>query len=236
MTATAIVVAAAALIGCSGSSSSDGRTEIKPYATIGELPEKLSADGTTIVVGDPAVEEKVHVLEDPRCPVVEEFEQAEGAAALRKLTLDRTVTTEYTFASFRDERIGGDGSKRAVNALRAALDEGRFAEYHQVLFDRRNGIGPRRDLTTGQLLSLADKVPGLRGERFDRAVRTMRHRDFVTASQQAYERFDSPDGPGTPTVAVNGRSVPDESSGVLYDASALEELVSASKWDFLLGG
>ncbi|GAA5016690.1 hypothetical protein GCM10023335_42640 [Streptomyces siamensis] len=37
-------------------------------------------------------------------------------------------------ASFLDDRVGGSGSKRAVNALRAALEEGKFVEYHEVLY------------------------------------------------------------------------------------------------------
>ncbi|WP_420716615.1 thioredoxin domain-containing protein [Streptomyces sp. H27-H1] len=83
----------------------------------------------TIVVGDPAAATTVQLYEDPRCPVVEEFE-ATGAPALREMTLRRKTKTEYTLASFRDDRVGGDGSKRAVDALRAALDAGKFTEYH----------------------------------------------------------------------------------------------------------
>lgn len=36
-------------------------------------------------------------------------------------------------ASFLDPRLGGSGSKKAVNALRAALEERKFADCHVVL-------------------------------------------------------------------------------------------------------
>lgn len=48
--------------------------------------------------------------------------------------LDRTATAQYTLASFLDDGVGGSGSKKAVNALRAALKEGKFLEYHEVLY------------------------------------------------------------------------------------------------------
>ncbi|MGW6524004.1 thioredoxin domain-containing protein [Streptomyces sp. NPDC054962] len=99
-----------------------------------ELPETLGEDGTTVMVGDPAAGVKVHLYEDPRCPFCEEFETTGGGPQLRKAMLDRKAGAAYTLASFLDDRVGGTGSKKAVNALRAALEEYKFAEYHEVLY------------------------------------------------------------------------------------------------------
>ncbi|WP_326586726.1 thioredoxin domain-containing protein [Streptomyces sp. NBC_01294] len=167
-----------------------------------------------VVVGDPAAATTVRLYEDPRCPVVEEFE-ATGAPALREMTLRREAKTEYTLASFRDDRVGGDGSKRAVNALRAALDAGKFTEYHAVLFENMAENELAGGYTTASLLELADQVEGLRSDTFDSAVATMKHKDFVTASEKTYEAAggDDPRGPGTPTVAINGTQI----KGGLYD-------------------
>lgn len=97
------------------------------YADVTELPEELSADGTRILVGDPAAQMAVRLYEEPRCPIVGNFESS-GAKAIRQRTIQRQARTEYTLASFKDDRLGGDGSKRAVNALRAALDTQKFTE------------------------------------------------------------------------------------------------------------
>ncbi|MET9438069.1 thioredoxin domain-containing protein [Streptomyces sp. NPDC006551] len=184
------------------------------YTGVEELPEELASDGTTIVVGDPAAATTVRLYEDPRCPVVEEFE-ATGAPALREMTLRREAKTEYTLASFRDDRVGGDGSKRAVNALRAALDAGKFTEYHAVLFENMAENELAGGYTTASLPELAGHVERLRSETFDSAVATMKYKDFVTASQKTYEAAggDDPRGPGTPTVAINGAQI----TGGLYD-------------------
>jgi hypothetical protein len=101
--------------------------------------------------------------------------------------LDRRTRTEYTLASFLDDRAGGRGSKKAVNALRAALERGKFVEYHEVL--RAHQPEESTDgYTDACLLELAGKVKGLRSPEFNAAVKNMKYRSFVTASQKAYER------------------------------------------------
>ncbi|MFE1409011.1 thioredoxin domain-containing protein [Streptomyces sp. NPDC058770] len=190
------------------------------------VPEKLDTDGTTIIVGDPQALVTVHLYEDPRCPVCQEFELTGGGPPLRVLTEWGVTKTEYTFASFLDDRVGGSGSKKAVNALRAALEAGKFAEYHALLYQHQ----PEESVdgyTDAYLLELADKVEGLRGPEFDTAVRTMKYRDFVTRSERAYERADEEDtrGPGTPTVLIDDVLISEEHRWVLFDREAFGRLL-----------
>lgn len=226
----AAVCAAAALTvaGCGqGAAEGPPARESVPYEGLGELPEKLGADGTTITVGDPDAALTVHLYEDPRCPYCQEFEATGGAPALREATIRREAKTEYTLASFLDDRAGGDGSKKAVNALRAALEQDRFAEYHEALYAHRRADGAG-DYTDAFLLELADGIDGLRGPAFDTAVKTMKYRTFVTASQQAYERAggeEEPEGPGTPTAVINGKRIPLEHNGILLDAGGFADLL-----------
>ncbi|MFD9003275.1 DsbA family protein [Streptomyces sp. NPDC059582] len=192
-----------------------------------ELPERLGKDGTTILVGDPDAKMTVHLYEDPRCPVCEEFETNGGAFELRGAMLDRRARTEYTLASFLDDRLGGGGSKRAVNALRAALEQGKFLEYHEVLYANQ----PEESddgFTEAYLLELADRVEGLRGPAFDGAVKSMKYRAFVAASEETYERAGGAgdaEGPGTPTAVIDGKRIPVEYNGVLFDGDTFAELL-----------
>ncbi|WP_455356894.1 thioredoxin domain-containing protein [Streptomyces sp. SYSU K217416] len=212
---------------------------VAAYAGLDELPEKLGADGTSITVGDPEAPVTVRLYEDPRCPVVEEFELTGGASVLRAMTERREVKTEYTFASFRDDRLGGSGSKRAVNALRAALEEDKFAEYHAVLF-RHQPEGALDGYTTAFLLELAGKVEGLRSPAFDSAVTTMQYRTFVTESEKAYEQAggEDPRGPGTPTAVINGKQLPEDSFWLLFDKPLFELLltdIQRRPWEWASG-
>ncbi|MFI1959890.1 DsbA family protein [Streptomyces althioticus] len=220
-------VGAAAVVALAACGQQDGLAD--PYRSVEELPEELGRDGTTVTVGDPHAPVTVHLYEDPRCPACEEFETIGAGPELREATLEGTARTEYTLASFLDDRVGGSGSKKAVNALRAALEEDKFAEYHEVLYANQ----PEEAVdgfTDAFLLELADQVEGLRGPAFDTAVRTMKYRDFVTASQKAYEKAggpSDPQGPGTPTAVVNGTVIPVEYNALLWDGAAFTEMLES---------
>lgn len=220
------VAAVLAFAGC-------GRTEVPPerppaFSGAEDLPEKLGADGTTITVGDPDAKVKVHLYEDPRCPYCEQFETSGGGPQLRKALVDRRATAQYTLASFLDDRVGGSGSKKAVNALRAALEEGKFVEFHEVLYFYQ----PEESVdgyTDAYLLKLAGEVEGLRSPAFDAAVKSMKYRAFVTASQKAYERAGGtaePEGPGTPTAVINDKRIPSELGEVLLDGTLFAQLLA----------
>ncbi len=221
-----------------GRKSTDSRSAAG-YASADRLPERVAPDGTTIVVGNAAARSTVHVYEDPRSPVVEEYERT-GAEGLEELLLAGEVKAQYTFASFKDDGLGGDGSKRAVNAPRAALEKDRFVEFHSVLFDDQTAVENSGGFTTERLLALAGKVPGLRDAAFDQAVRTMKYSGFVTAAQLAYRRTgDDPIGPGTPTVVINDHAIDGGLYPINFDEEALPLLVTdlhehpSSSWDLV---
>ncbi|MFG2298560.1 DsbA family protein [Streptomyces sp. NPDC048603] len=220
------------LAGCTRGGSEAGdtaaavRAETTSYGSAEQLPERMAPDGTTIVVGNPAARSTVQVYEDPRCPVVEEYEQT-GGAELQELLLEGEIKAQYTFASFKDNRLGGDGSKQAVNALRAALEKGKFVEYHRVLFENQAAVESSGGFTPERLLKLAEEVPGLRDDAFDLAVRTMKYRSYVTASQQAYQQTgDDPIGPGTPTIIVNSHTIDGGLYGANFEADLFRLLVT----------
>lgn len=217
--AATVIVLGMSLTGC-------GERRV-PYGGLEEVPEKLAADGTAIVVGDLSAPVAVHLYEDPRCPFCEEFETTGAAEELREAVVARKANAQYTLASFLDDRVGGSGSKKAVNALRAALEAGKFAEYHEVLYDNQ----PEEAVdgfTDAYLLELADQVDGLRGPAFDSAVKSMKYRAFVTASEKAYERAggrEEPEGPGTPTAVINDVRIPSEYNGLLFDGDVFADLL-----------
>ncbi|MFJ1544837.1 DsbA family protein [Streptomyces sp. NPDC088246] len=183
------------------------------YATDADIPESLGADGTTIVVGDEDAGTTVQLFEDLRCPACEEFETQGAGAELNGLAQRGSVQIHYTLASFLDGKLGGNGSKKAVNALRAALAEDKFVEYHRVLYAHQpdevvDGF------TDDFILKMASRVEGLRGPGFGTAVRTMKCQAFVDASENAFEHSGAG---GTPTLKVSGAELPEFKKGHLAD-------------------
>ncbi|MEU7726673.1 thioredoxin domain-containing protein [Streptomyces sp. NPDC040724] len=175
---------------------------------LAELPARV--DGAKVVVGKPDAPRTVQVLVDPRCGHCAKFEAA-GGETLLKLAADGRVKVEYLLASFLDQG-GASGSVKAVNALRASVDAGRFAEYHAAVFASQ----PKGRFTDALLLKIADEVPGLRGAAFDQAVAGMTYEGWAGESEKAFEATGAQ---GTPVVLVDGRAL-GAKDGSMFDAQA----------------
>ncbi|ROQ97303.1 thioredoxin-like protein [Streptomyces sp. 2132.2] len=217
-----VVVAAAlcggAVAGCgagagpgagSGSGAAGAVVRTSPVAgRLADLPARV--DGAKIVVGDPAAPRTAQVLVDPRCGYCAKFEGA-GGEVLLELAAQGKVKVEYLLASFLDGG-GASGSVRAVNALRASVEAGKFAEYQAAVFASQ----PKGRFTDGHLLAIAAAVPGLRGEAFDRAVAEQTYKGWVGEAEEAFEATGAR---GTPMVRVDGRPV-GAKDGAMFDAAA----------------
>ncbi|WP_405019071.1 DsbA family protein [Kitasatospora sp. NBC_00070] len=221
---------AVTLLGCAGAdepgpaaagSAATATPKTLPAAeatTLSQLPARLAADGTTVLVGDPDARHTVRVYADFRCPYCAKSEAATGEL-LASAAARGEVRIEYTLASFLDGRLGGSGSVKAANAARAALEAGRFAEFHAALFANQPAEESSDAFTDRFLLELASGVPGLRSDGFDRAVEGVTYRDWVGQAQDA---FRASGATGTPTVLVDGEKV---AGGAQYDRAAFAELL-----------
>ncbi|MEU5806182.1 thioredoxin domain-containing protein [Streptomyces sp. NPDC047718] len=189
---------------------------------IGPVAQTLGPDGTSVWVGDPSAGLTVTLFEDPSCPACAEFETTGTGPRLLRMAAAGELQLRFALGSFL-----GPGSKRAVNALRAALDKGRFVDLHQAVYDGQASAKQRGGFSTNGLLDLAATVEGLRDADFDDAVRTARHREFVEAADRALSASWIR---GTPSMEVNGRPVAEGDRDVMDDGAALRRyLKSASE-------
>nr|WSX51170.1 DsbA family protein [Streptomyces sp. NBC_00974] len=205
--------------GGSGSASDGaaGPVRTSPIADrLAELPARV--DGARIVVGSADAPRTAQVLVDPMCGYCAKFEEA-GGETLLKLAAAGQVKVEYVLASFLDGGGGGgggrSGSVKAVNALRASVDAGKFAEYHAAVFASQ----PKGKFTDELLLKVADAVPGLRGAAFDEAVREQKYAGWVAEAEKGFEATGVQ---GTPMVRVEGKPV-GARDGSMFDARAFTE-------------
>ncbi|MFG3001529.1 DsbA family protein [Streptomyces sp. NPDC048340] len=183
---------------------------------LAKLPAKV--DGAKVVVGQPDAPHTAQVLVDPRCGYCAKFEGA-GGEALLELAGEGKVKVEYLLASFLDQG-GASGSVKAVNALRASVDAGKFAEYNAAVFASQ----PKGRFTDEYLLRIADRVPGLRGEAFDKAVAQETHKEWVAEAEKGFEATGAQ---GTPLVLVDGNPV-GAKDGSMFDAGAFTATLKAA--------
>ncbi|WP_411101451.1 DsbA family protein [Streptomyces sp. cmx-4-9] len=198
---TVLVIAAAAGIlaakpGGSDDGEAAGRPFVQPAHTEGE-------DGIVVPYGRAGAPHTLTVWLDPRCPFCAGVEQGLGPTFKEQADAGE-YRIEYRFATFLDQAFGGRGSRRALNALGAAVNESpeKFMAYAQVLFAHH----PARETddvyaSTDTLLDLAGRVPGLRTPAFDRAVTDLTYMPWVEKVGQA---FRDEGMKGTPAVFIDG--------------------------------
>ncbi|WP_327253523.1 DsbA family protein [Streptomyces sp. NBC_01244] len=205
-----------AVVGC-GSGTGEGKAvaasevPVRTSPIAGQLAGLPTAvDGAKIVVGKADAPRTAQVLVDPKCGYCARFEEA-GGESLLKLAVAGQVKIEYLLASFLD-RGGASGSVKAVNALRASADCGKFAEFHAAVFASQ----PKGKFTDELLLRIADRVPGLRGAEFDTAVKEQKYKGWVAEAEKGFEATGAQ---ATPLVLVEGEPVGSK-DGSLFDAGA----------------
>ncbi|MFD7030179.1 DsbA family protein [Streptomyces sp. NPDC059917] len=219
----AAVLLGGAVLGCSSDAAQGadaqaaaGVVRTSPIAgDLSKLPARV--DGSKIVVGRADAPRTVQVLVDPRCGYCAKFEEG-GGRTLSELAGAGKVKVEYLLASFLDQG-GASGSVKAVNALRASLDKGKFAEYHAAVFASQ----PKGRFTDGHLLEIASAVPGLRGADFDGAVKGMAYKGWVTEAEKGFEATGND---RTPLVLLDGKPV--GTDGSMFDAAAFAGTLKAA--------
>ncbi|WP_338059659.1 DsbA family protein [Streptomyces nanshensis] len=160
-------------------------------------------DAKPIAVGKRDAPATLTVYEDFRCPACAQFER-QFSGTIRGLEKRGKLRAEYHLVTIIDDNLGGRGSHRAANAAACARDEGKFRQYHDVLY--RNQPPERSDaFSSAKLLTkLAGKVDGLYGARFRGCVEGATHEAWVkkTAAQ-----FKKSGHQSTPTVLLDGEDI-----------------------------
>ncbi|WP_030243315.1 DsbA family protein [Streptomyces sp. NRRL S-350] len=170
------------------------------------VPANASGDGGTVIIyGKADAPHTLQVYEDFRCPFCEQLETTTGTA-VQQLADGGTYKIEYHLATFLDKNLGGKGSRTALAAAGAALNEGvdKFKQFHDVLYanqpdERSDSFGD-----VNHLLDLAGRVPGLKTDAFVKAVQDGTYAPWAA---KVNEEFDKSGVTGTPTVKLDGRKL-----------------------------
>jgi hypothetical protein len=115
---------------------------------------------------------------------------------------------KFHFSGTIDDTVGGSGSQRALSALAAASDVGqrKFVDYLATLFAAQPfPLADDQFADVSVLLSLADKVRGLRNAEFDRKVTDD---TYLTWAGEVIGDFESFGVVGTPVVRYDDEVIP----------------------------
>ncbi|WP_033260439.1 MULTISPECIES: thioredoxin domain-containing protein [Kitasatospora] len=200
--AAVAVIAGGTALAVSTASKDDGSASAAAVVA----PAHTSAtDDTVVVYGNADAPHTLAVYEDFRCPVCQVFETSAGQT-VQQLADQGDYKIEYHLATFLDNNLGGSGSKAALAAAGAALNEGvdKFKAFHDVLYanqpsETEDGFGD-----VNHLLDLAGQVPGLKTEAFTKAVTDGTYKGWAAKVSTAFNKSGVS---GTPTVKLDGRTL-----------------------------
>ncbi|MEW2073343.1 thioredoxin domain-containing protein [Streptomyces sp. NPDC012403] len=163
----------------------------------------LGKDGLAIPVGKESAKATLAVWEDFRCPACKVFEQ-NYSPTIHELTDSGQLKVEYHLVTLIDNGMGGTGSRNAANAAACAQDAGKFAAYHDVLFENQPRESDDAFADGDRLIELAGKVDGLDTPAFRTCVEDGTHDSWVTKSHEAFQKGAFT---GTPTVMYEGKNI-----------------------------
>jgi protein-disulfide isomerase len=154
------------------------------------------ADGSGL--GDPNAPVRIEEFSDFQCPACNQFHDL----TLSQI-IDTYVTTGQVYFVYRNfpilDSTGRTESRDAANAVYCAAEQGRFFEFHDMLFANLIGEGAG-SFTTARLEAMAEQL-GL-DKSFNDCSRDIRYADRVVADTAAALEagFNS-----TPSFLVNGQ-------------------------------
>jgi protein-disulfide isomerase len=171
------------------------------------IPAGVTAAGG-IIVGSPTAPRTLIAYEDPQCPICGQFEHISGPTLATEVASGE-VKVEYRMRSFL-----GPESVRAVAALGAAQDEGKFAALRAFMFAHQP-VEHTGGYTVADLLAMGASV-GLTDVHYVDAVR---NQTYVAWARQVDDQASRDGNTGTPELILDGHEL---SPAVVFDPTALK--------------
>lgn len=197
------VLGLAAVIGVVAANSGGDDDESEAAGPVVAPSGALGKDGLAIPVGKESAKATLVVWEDFRCPACKVFEQA-YSPTIHELTDSGRLKVEYHLVTLIDNGMGGTGSRNSANAAACAQDAGKFAAYHDVLFENQPMESDDAFADNDKLIELAGKVDGLVTPAFRTCVEDGTHNGWVAKSHEAFQKGGFS---GTPTVMFDGKNI-----------------------------
>lgn len=167
-------------------------------------PASISkADGSGLVF-NPTAKPQIDIWEDFQCPACRDFE-AINNEYIKKLIADKKAKVVYHPLTFIGARstTGFNESIVAANTSACAMDQGRFLEMHEILYQNQAATENSGKWTKEFMISLGNKI-GLTSIKFQDCV-TKGNYALWTESVSSYAAVKNVNS--TPTVFVNGKEL-----------------------------
>jgi protein-disulfide isomerase len=170
--------------------------EITPITPI----ERPMVDGRAM--GNPQAPVVIEVYSDFQCPMCKVFSDETELKIATNYVSSGDVYYIYRHFPFLDDQSAGKESDQSANASMCAAEQGRFWDYHDILFANWNGEN-EGSFNDKRLIAFADTL-GLKMDQFEQCFNENTYLDEINDDLTKGRQLNVT---GTPTVFVNGVAV-----------------------------
>lgn len=189
----------------------------KKPVTNAAAPASISkADGSGLVF-NPEVKNQIDIWEDFQCPACRSFE-AINNDYIKKMITEKKAKVVYHPLTFIGERSsnGVNESIIAANAAACAMDEGKFLEMHELIYQNQ-GTEENAGRFSKEFMIMLGLKADLTSAKYQDCVSNGKYDNWTeaSASYAAVKNVNS-----TPTVFVNGKELSRETPDNDYNNPA----------------
>jgi len=173
---------------------------LKPVGEIVQVtPWVFNSPVNMNTLGNPDAPVKMDVWEDFQCPACKRY-----SVEIESLVIKNYVDTGKVFYTFRhypfvDSQVTTKESQQAANASMCAASQGRFWDYHDILFANWNGEN-QGAFADKRLVAFAENL----GLKMDDFKTCFNRNTYQTDIEKDYNDGQAKGVTGTPSVFVNG--------------------------------
>jgi protein-disulfide isomerase len=177
---------------------------LKPAGSFVQITPEVHPMENGKAIGDPNAKVTIEVYEDFQCPSCKGY-----ASTVEKQLVDSTYITSgqvyYVFMQFPfiDSSAITKESHQAANASMCALEQGRFWDYHDILFANQGAVENGGSFNDKRLQAFAESL-GLDITAFNKCFSA---NIYSTEIEADYQKGVAAGVTGTPTVILNGKIV-----------------------------
>lgn len=153
-------------------------------------------------MGDPNAPVKLVIYADFQCPACGNWTKQNEPDFIAKYVATNKVYFTYTPFSFIDDNGPGTESKDAAAAAFCAMDQGKFWQYHDMLYANQTGENSG-DFTAARLEAFAQSL-GLNSSQFNTCFTSGKYKDQVLQDKAEGNTLGVN---STPSFAINGKLV-----------------------------
>lgn len=178
---------------------------VKSAQPVGEIIEitpvaRPSADGRTM--GDPNAPVRIDVFEDFLCSACASYTFEIEKQVITDLIPSGNVYYVFRQFPFLDDRSAVKQSDQAANASMCALEQGRFWDYHDMLYANQSGSSAT-PFSENRLIAFSETL-GIDVQAFENCLNSSRYQSEIDQDIADGTRLGVT---GTPSVFVNGKIV-----------------------------